>query len=129
MRSVVVDTSVWRHFFAGRASARALGPLLDEEGIVLGHPLVVGELVLGGLSAQQERLLQRLPQTERLACDEMLTFIRRRRLARKGIGWVDAELLASSLTSGARLWSLDAALARVARELRAAFDPQEILSQ
>lgn len=126
MKPVLVDTSVWRHFFAGRAAARPLGALLEEEGIVLVHPLVVGELVLGGLSAAQERLLQRLPQAERVPSDEVLALVRRRRLARKGVGWVDVELIASCLTSGARLWSLDAAAAAVAGELGAAFEPGAI---
>jgi len=64
MKPVLVDTSVWRYFFAGRATARPLATLLEEEGIVFVHPLVVGELVLGGLSSDQERLLQRLPTVE-----------------------------------------------------------------
>ena len=96
---------------------------LEEEGIVVVHPLVVGELVLGGLSSEQERLLQRLPQLGRVPYDEVLALVRRRRLARRGIGWVDAELIAGCLTSGARLWSLDAAAAAVAGELGAAFEP------
>lgn len=122
MRSVLVDTSVWRHFFSGRATARSLATLLEEEGIVLVHPLVVGELVLGGLSSDQERLLRRLPTVERVPYEEVLSFIRRRRLARRGIGWVDAEIITSGLTSGAEVWSFDSALATVAFELGAAFD-------
>jgi hypothetical protein len=35
----------------------------------------------------------------------------------RGIGWVDAHLLASVLLDRIRLWTLDARLARVAREL------------
>jgi predicted nucleic acid-binding protein len=120
MKSVIVDTSVWRQFFAGRAVARRLGALLEEDGLVLVHPLVVGELVLGGLSVREEQLLQSLPSSDRVPYDEVLDFVRRRRLMRKGIGWVDAELIASALTSGANLWSLDGALAEAARELGAA---------
>ena len=37
MKPVLVDTSVWRYFFAGRATARRLATLLEEEGIVLMH--------------------------------------------------------------------------------------------
>jgi predicted nucleic acid-binding protein len=121
MKPILIDTSVWRDFFAGRAAARPLGTLLDEEGIVLMHPLVLGELVLGGLSSEQEHLLQRLPTVERVPYDEVLSFIRRRRLARRGIGWIDAELITSSLTSGAEVWSFDGALVTVAGELGAAF--------
>jgi predicted nucleic acid-binding protein len=122
MKPVLIDTSVWRRFFAGRAAARPLATLLDEEGIVLLHPLVLGELVLGGLSSEQEHLLQRLPTVERVPCDEVLSFIRRGRLARRGIGWVDAEIITSGLTSGAEVWSFDGALVTVAGELDAAFE-------
>jgi predicted nucleic acid-binding protein len=122
MKPVLIDTSVWRYFFAGRADARPLATLLDEEGIVLVHPLVIGELVLGGLSLEQEHLLQRLPTVERVPYDEVLSFIRRRRLARRGIGWVDAEIITSGLTSGAEVWSFDGALVTVAGELGAAFE-------
>ena len=122
MKPVLVDTSVWRYFFAGRATARPLATLLEEEGIVLVHPLVVGELVLGGLSSDQERLLQRLPAVERVPYEEVLSFIRRRRLARRGIGWVDAEIITSGLASGAEVWSFDGAIVTVAGELGAVFD-------
>ncbi|MGB8299046.1 MAG: PIN domain-containing protein [Polyangia bacterium] len=122
MKPVLVDTSVWRYFFAGRASARPLATLLQEEGIVLVHPLVVGELVLGGLSSDQERLLQRLPTVKWVPYEEILSFIKRRRLARRGIGWGDAEIIASGLTSGAEVWSFDRAVVTVAGELGAAFD-------
>src|SRR2546422_690851 len=48
---------------------------------------------------------------------EVLTLIERSRLWGRGIGWVDAHLLASVLLDRIRLWTLDARLARVAREL------------
>lgn len=50
--------------------------------------------------------------------DEVSELVSRRRLARRGIGWVDAHLLASALTSGAALWSADAGLRAAAAELR-----------
>jgi len=99
-----------------------LATLLEEEGIVFVHPLVLGELVLGGLSSDQERLLQRLPTVEWVPYEEVLSFIKRRRLARRGIGWVDAEIITSGLTSGAEVWSFDRAVVTVAGELGAAFD-------
>ena len=54
MTAVLVDTSVWRRFFGGSPAAGALADLLDEDGAVLVHPFVLGELVLGGLSAREE---------------------------------------------------------------------------
>ena len=117
MKPVLVDTSVWRRYFSGTASVRGLGHLLDEDGVVLAHPFIIGEMVLGGLSAREEHLFMRLPSAGVVPHEEVLELVRRRRLARRGIGWVDAHLLASALTSSAVLWSVDADLSAVAADL------------
>jgi hypothetical protein len=54
--------------------------------------------------------------------DEVLGFVRRRRLARRGIGWVDAHLLASALASGGALWSVDGDLSAAAADLGVGYD-------
>ncbi len=123
MKPVLVDTSVWRHYFSGNPQTRGLGDLLDEDGVVLVHPFVIGELVLGGLSIRQEDLFGRLPSAKVVSHDEVLGMVRRRRLMMRGIGWVDAHLLASALISSARLWSLDRDLAAVAAASSADFHP------
>jgi len=117
MTTVLVDTSVWRRYFAGAPVVKGLGDLLDEDGAVLVHPFVVGELVTGGLSVREEGLFVRLPPAAVVPHDEVLAFVRRRRLARRGIGWVDAHLLASALASEGALWTVDEDLAAAAREL------------
>ncbi len=117
MRPVLVDTSVWRRYFGGTQSVRRLGDLLDEDGAVLTHRFVIGELVLGGLSPREEALMARLPSAGTVPHEEVLGFVRRRRLMRRGIGWVDAHLLASALTSSARLWTADTSLSATAADL------------
>jgi predicted nucleic acid-binding protein len=119
---VLVDTSVWRQYFAGAIAVRALGGLLDEDGAVLVHPFVIGEMVLGGLSAREEGLFARLPGAMVVPHDEVLAFVRRRRLTRRGIGWVDAHLLASALASGGALWSADRDLSAAAVDLGVGYD-------
>jgi predicted nucleic acid-binding protein len=121
MKPVLVDTSVWRKYLSGIAAARRLGELLDDEGAVLVHPFVLGEMVLGGLSTQEESLLKHLPRADVVPHDEVLAFVRGRRLMRRGLGWVDAHLLASALTSAAALWSLDARLSAAAADLGVSF--------
>ena len=121
MSGVLVDSSVWRHFFAGKAQARPLGDLLDEDDAVLTHPAVIGELVLGGLSEREEELLQRLPAASEVSSEELIAFIRRRQLTRRGVGWVDCQLLASALVGDAQLWSADRRLDEAASELGIAF--------
>ena len=123
MKPVLVDTSVWRRYFSGTATVRPLGGLLDEDGAVLVHPFIIGELVLGGLSTRQEGLFARLPSADVVPHEEVLAFVRRRRLVRRGIGWVDAHLLASALTSSADLWTVDADLSAAAADLSLEFRP------
>lgn len=123
MTPVLVDTSVWRKYFAGVPAAWPLAALLDEDGAVITHSFVMGELVLGGLSERQEELFARLPRAATVSDAEALALVRRRRLARRRIGWVDVHLLASALTASARLWSLDAPLAAAAAELHVGYAP------
>jgi predicted nucleic acid-binding protein len=113
----LVDTSVWVVHFRRRNAE--LADLLDR-GDVLGHLWIVGELACGHLRRRREilALLAALPQARSVEDEEVLHFIETRRLFGKGIGWVDAHLLASVALTGATLWTLDRALARAAAALR-----------
>ena len=120
MTPVLVDTSVWRRYFAGKTTRRetgALQVLLDEDGALAVHEAVLGELVLGGLAAREEELLRRLPIAPELESAEVLAFVKHRNLARRGVGWVDAHLLASALVLPGLLWTADRRLKEAAAEL------------
>jgi predicted nucleic acid-binding protein len=52
---------------------------------------------------------------------EVAGFVRSRRLHGRGIGWIDAHLLASALVAGVYLWTADEHLAGLASELRIAY--------
>jgi predicted nucleic acid-binding protein len=110
---ILVDTSVWiQHFRVGSERLKAL--LLD--GQVLCHPFVVGELACGTLQKRTEILtmLKALPEAQLVEQEEVLSFLDARRLYGRGIGWVDAHLLASTLVTGCGLWTLDKPLRRAA---------------
>jgi hypothetical protein len=62
-------------------------------------------------------LLARLPQARVAGHQEVMVFVAERRLYGRGLGWVDAHLLAAALLSGATLWTLDRPLARAADAL------------
>ena len=124
MSPVLLDTSVWRRHFSGKLTqqqASWIATLLDEDGIVLMHPWVIGELVLGGLSAKEEALLHLMKSATAVDDADVLGFIQHRRLSQRGIGWVDAQLLASALTHSALLWAIDKDLESVADELKVRF--------
>lgn len=111
---ILVDTSIWVDHL--RSGDLELGRLL-QDGRVLAHPWVTGELALGHLSQRDEilGLLHNLPQANVATDVEVLTLIGNRRLSGLGIGYVDAHLLAATLlTTDARLWTRDKRLAAVA---------------
>jgi predicted nucleic acid-binding protein len=113
---VLVDTSVWIDHLR-RRDARLV--TLLEAADVLVHPFVIGELALGTLRARARvlEMFARMPAASAATHAEVLMFVERRRLAGRGIGYVDAHLLASAALVGARLWTRDERLAKVAREL------------
>ena len=113
---VLVDTSVWIDHLRMR-DERMAAQLRRAEVIV--HPFVVGEMALGELRRRAEvlLLLSRMPQAPVASHLEMLAFIDDRALRGRGIGYVDAHLLASALLLGASLWTHDKRLHAVALSL------------
>lgn len=113
---ILVDTSVWVDHF--RRTELELVRLLDD-GQVLIHPFIVGELACGNLKNRHEilSLLGNLPASKVANQEEVLELIERRKLMGLGIGYVDAHLLATTLLSEARLWTKDKRLAVVAKRL------------
>ena len=120
---ILVDTSVWIDHL--RSADEALAHLLDT-GQVLMHPFIVGELALGSLRRRDLILqtLQDLQQADVATEQEVLHFIARHALFGRGIGYVDAHLLASiKLTAGISLWTRDKRLLAVAEPLGMAARP------
>jgi len=116
---VLVDTSVWIRFLAGREPfASALDALLDREE-VLAHELVFGELLIGARRSRSALLASydALPQVPSIPHREVVEFVRGRKLQGRGIGWIDAHLLASVIVAGARVWTADGGLDAIADEL------------
>lgn len=112
---ILVDTSVWVDHL--RANNAKLARLLDRDQ-ALAHPFVIGEIALGNLRQREVvlRALLRLPSATVATDAEILHFVEARRLFGRGIGYVDAHLLAAaSLTAGARLWTFDKRLHELAK--------------
>jgi predicted nucleic acid-binding protein len=114
---ILVDTSVWVEHL--RASDEMLIALLNG-GEVLGHLFVTGELALGNLRRRDPFLtdLQDLPQAIVASDEDVLHLVDREALFGRGIGYVDAHLLAAArLTAGSKLWTRDRRLQAVAAQL------------
>lgn len=103
---ILVDTSVWIDHF--RAGVPELATHLGRSRVVV-HPFVVGEIACGTLSNRDETLslLQQLRSVTVAEHDEVLSFIRTQKLFGRGIGYVDAHLLAAAAISDCQLWTRD----------------------
>ena len=114
---ILVDTSVWiDHLRKGNA---LLSSLLSNASVLI-HPFVIGELACGNLQNRSRilNLLADLPAGKVADDQEVLFFIEHNDLMGRGIGYVDAHLLAStSLSSSSRLWTVDRNLKDVAISL------------
>ena len=113
---ILVDTSVWvDHLRRGNSSLHQL----LEAGEVSCHSFVIGELACGTLRQRSAilALLGELPDVPAAEDSEVLELIESRRLMGRGLGWVDAHLLAASMIADVSLWTLDKPLANTADQL------------
>lgn len=119
---ILADTSAWvRHF---RGQTTRLASLLQDGRIGM-HPWVRLEVALGTLPRRREtlRLMAQLEPLPVATDAELEAFIERRALHDRGIGMVDAALLASVLMRpGARLWTFDRDLDAIATALDCAYE-------
>jgi predicted nucleic acid-binding protein len=88
------------------------------------HRFVVGEIACASLNDRSAilQLLRDLPAAVMAQDEEVLGFVERPLLYGKGIGYIDAHLLAAAaLTKGAGLWTRDRRLRMAAEDLDCAF--------
>ena len=114
---ILIDASVWIDHI--RQENAYLSTLLEDRH-VLTHPFVIGEIALGTFRHREIVLaaLGNLPRAIVAGEHEILGFISLHRLWGRGIGYVDAHLLASvRLTPGTSLWTRDKRLHEAAETL------------
>ena len=114
---LLVDSSVWIDHL--RKNDLAVAAALNE-GKVLSHPHVIGEIALGSMKDRSTvlSLMQGLPKAKVASEVEVLSLIESNQLFGRGIGYTDAHLIASTLlTEDALLWTRDKRLQTVALEL------------
>jgi predicted nucleic acid-binding protein len=114
---ILADTSVWVDHFRKRDTE--LYQQLRSNNIYI-HPFVVTELALGNLPDRERTIasLDRLPLVKVAQLSEVRRMIEDRSLDQRGIGFVDAHLLASSLiTAHTVFWTRDKQLRSIADTL------------
>lgn len=113
---ILVDTNVWIDHLA--KYDHRLAKLLEDD-LVLMHPWIKGELALGTLANREEflTLIGELPELLPAKDSSVFALIESADLKGRGIGWVDAGLLASCLARPCRIWTRDKRLAAIALDL------------
>ena len=113
---LLVDTSVWvSHLREGNVGlANSL-----NDGDVVCHPFIIGELACGLLRNRSEilSLLQTLPMVIQAEHEEVLPFIENNKLMGKELGYIDIHLLASAVLAETPIWTLDKKLNEVSIKL------------
>ena len=111
---ILADSSVWVDHFR-KGEPKLLQHLMNGE--ISMHPFVIAELALGSLGNRKKKLkfLELLPQVIVARTEEVRWMIEAHALFSKGIGLVDAHLIASTLlTEQTVLWTRDRRLREVA---------------
>ena len=118
---ILADSSIWiDHINKGDVEFAAQ---LKRRRIVV-HPMIIGEVALGSIT-QRDLVLQELaalPQAKPASHAEVMAMIEWMQLFNRGIGYVDAHLLAAArqLEAG-KLWTRDKRLHAEAERLCIAF--------
>jgi hypothetical protein len=119
---ILADTTVWiDHFRRENAEMRWR---LERKDIAI-HPFVVAELALGSLRERAKTLawLDKLPRVPVAQLREVREMVEAHSLYCRGIGLVDAHLIASCLIHPpAMLWTNDRRLSEIAETLGIAAD-------
>ena len=113
---VLVDTSVWvSHLRYGNVG---LEKLLND-GEVVCHPFIVGELACGNLKNRHEILthLQSLPIAILAEDEDVLKCIENYQLMGKGLGYIDVHLIAAALLTDIPLWTFDKTLDKLTEKI------------
>ncbi|MDD5272278.1 MAG: type II toxin-antitoxin system VapC family toxin [Methylovulum sp.] len=120
---IVVDTSLWLDHLRGSDSL--LASLLVTDFVCI-HPWIIGELACGNLQNRRGilGLLMDLPQIQPVSEGEALYFIEQHHLMGKGIGYIDAHLLAATAVHSMKIWTRDKRLNAMAHALDLAYTPK-----
>ena len=126
---ILVDTNVWVRSVSGKfpALTQHLRTLVHN-GDVRGHEFVFGELLLIPGGAARKAMVDRyrdIEHLEVLPSEAINAFILKHQLTGKGVGLVDAHLIAAAHNAGARLWTEEKAARAIAGSLGIGYEPDK----
>lgn len=118
---ILVDTSVWIDHL--KTNEPLLVECLSSKQVLM-HSAIIGELACGSFNNRVARFLDwhALPLINELHNGDVITLIETRKFMGRGIGLIDAHILAAVLNhNGSLLWTRDKRLHGIAAENNIAF--------
>jgi predicted nucleic acid-binding protein len=116
---ILADTSIWIDYLRGQNDR--LAKYIQQDRLAM-HSMILGELALGSFKDRQKllRSCASLPLISTVSHEVVMELIDEFSLMGKGIGWVDANLIASVSQDSAKLWTRDKRLNAIAQDLNLA---------
>ena len=114
---ILADSSIWIDHF--KVANLAFSKLIRTRQVLM-HPFVVGELALGSLKDREQTIVRlgRFKAADLARHDEVMAMIEAERLFSRGLGYVDAHLLASTrISKNCKLLTRDRRLREAAEAL------------
>jgi predicted nucleic acid-binding protein len=106
---VLVDTSAWADFLRRRGRAGEDVLRLVAENRLWLHPIVIGEVLLGGVDLADGRL-GKLPVLDAFPATDVLAWLRGQDASiLRGVGWADCAIVHAAVTERVPLLSSDTA--------------------
>jgi predicted nucleic acid-binding protein len=114
---ILADTSIWIDHLRSRDPK--LSALIEAQ-VIICHAFVIGEIALGSIRRRDVVLenLDELPRLDMADDAEVRFLIEQEKLFSRGIGYIDAHLIASArLEPGTLIWTRDKKFNAVAEKL------------
>ncbi|MBU4487384.1 MAG: PIN domain-containing protein [Candidatus Delongbacteria bacterium] len=109
---IIADTSIWIDFFRNKLEEKEIFLRLIENDYMLMPEVVAGELLQGAKSDKEVRIIKSYVKNLRNFIEADLFIVAgeysyKNNLINKGIGFIDAVIIATAIRSNSKIWTKD----------------------
>ena len=119
--SIILDTSVWIEYFKGNDEYFEICQKLIEKGEVMTIELIFAELLQGARNERETEIIKNYFELiPKVQVDQLCIlagyYSQKEKLFSKGIGLIDACIIAATIESNSKLWTLDKKIKAILHE-------------